>query len=213
MVATTPARSGQGSTSSRSGVTRNGPSPTRSSRSVDLARERGDDWSIYLDADTLVHPDTPDWTNYIPLDTVAHNGADFAGLRWRYDDYFRRDGRNIGSCNWNTTASSLCRDLWRPLDDLTPAQAVDAIFPTVAEAESGVIDPEHLVDDYVCSRNIARFGLKFTTLGEVQKRLGFEPEKCGWYYHEYTIPAAVKLDRLRETLARWRLPAAPPCEP
>ena len=76
----------------------------------DRAERNGDDWSIYLDADTLVHPDTPDWTQHIPFDTVAHNGSDFAGLRWRSNEYFEMDGRNIGSCNWNTMASSLCRD-------------------------------------------------------------------------------------------------------
>src|SRR5580692_10713110 len=43
----------------------------------DLARRREDDWSIYIDSDTLVHPELPDVTDLIPRDTVAHNGRDF----------------------------------------------------------------------------------------------------------------------------------------
>src|SRR5262245_46405216 len=42
----------------------------------DLARERQDEWSIYLDSDTLVHPETIDFTCFLPRDTVMHNGID-----------------------------------------------------------------------------------------------------------------------------------------
>lgn len=173
------------------------------------AERNGDDWSIYLDADTLVHPETPDWTQYLPMDTVAHNGCDFAGVRWRGNKYFQRDGRNIGSCNWNTTASRLCRDLWRPLDpECTPASVVDEIFPTVAEMNSGLIDPQHLIDDYLCSLNIARYGLKFTTLIEVQKRLGFDPAAVGFYHHDYALNVAQKVRAMTGVLCDvWKLPA------
>ena len=37
-------------------------------------------------------------------------------------------------------------DLWRPLDDLTLAEALDNIFPIQAELNS-VITREHLIDD------------------------------------------------------------------
>jgi hypothetical protein len=65
----------------------------------DLAREMDLDWAIYLDSDALVHPDMFDITEFIGKDTVCHNGSDMANNRWRYDNYFRRDGRHIGSCN------------------------------------------------------------------------------------------------------------------
>jgi len=173
----------------------------------DRAERNGDDWSIYLDADTLVHPDTPDWTQYLPADTVAHNGCDFAGLRWRPNKYFKRDGRNIGSCNWNTTASALCRDLWRPSEETDPAKLVDEIFPVITELNSGLINPQHLIDDYHCSYNIARHGLKFTTLIELQKSLGFDPTKSGFYYHEYTIPVAEKAANMEKVLTdNWKIP-------
>lgn len=166
----------------------------------DLARERGDDWSMYIDSDALVHPETPDWTNFLPRDTVAHNGTDMAAVRWRYDEYFLRDGRNIGSCNWLAIASAWCRDLWRPLD-LTPEQAVANIFPTVDEINT-VITPEHLIDDYALSRNIARFGLKVKTLMELQQ--GLFPG-ANFFYHEYTIGITEKVAKLRQIIADWRL--------
>jgi hypothetical protein len=165
----------------------------------DLARRRGDDWAIYIDSDTLVHPELPDVTDLIPRDTVAHNGRDFAPVRWTYDQYFRRDGRHIGSCNWFACASSWCLDLWRPLDDLTPAEAVANI--TLSVSERPHMEPEHLVDDYALSRNIARFGLKFTTLNELWTDVGLGPSEFFW--HEYTITLAEKVERAKNVLARW----------
>ena len=127
-----------------------------------LAQEMGNDWNIYIDSDALVHPDCMDITNHLSKDTVAHNGRDPADHRWRYDRFFLRDGRHIGSCNWFTAASDWCIDLWKPLDDLTKEEAVANIYPVVNELNT-VIIPEHLIDDYVLSRNIAKYSLKFTT--------------------------------------------------
>jgi hypothetical protein len=168
-----------------------------------LAQENGAEWHIYIDSDALVHPETPDWTCYLPRDTVAHNGSDFAGVRWRYDPYFLRDGRNIGSCNWLTIASSWCLDLWRPLD-ISPEQAIDAIHPTVQELKT-VITREHLIDDYALSSNIARFGLKFMALMALEKRLGFGDD-TGFYWHAYVIDAAEKVKQMKVVLEeKWKL--------
>lgn len=168
----------------------------------ELAKANGADWHIYIDSDALIHPETPDWTNYIPMDTIAHNGIDFANVRWRYDDYFRRDGRNIGSCNWNTIASRWCIDLWRPLDDLTVEQALDNIYPTVNELNT-VITKDHLIDDYTLSRNIARFGLKVQTLMILEKTLGFE--NPFFYWHAYTIPPDEKVVEMKKVLVDWKV--------
>lgn len=167
----------------------------------ELSARRGDDWSIYLDSDALVHPETLDWTNYLPADTVAHNGTDFAGIRWKYNEWFLRDGRNIGSCNWNTTASRLCRDLWRPLD-MTPEEAIGHIYPTENETNT-VITPEHLIDDFSLSCNIARFGLKLKTLMELQKELGFEAGN--FYWHIYTVTIEEKVEQMMEIVNGWKL--------
>lgn len=155
----------------------------------DLGREMKNDWNIYIDADAVVHPDLFDVTEYIRKDTVLHNGCDMAGNRWRYCDYMRRDGRHIGSCNWFTVASDWCIDLWHP-PDISYEDALENIFPIQDELNS-VITRDHLIDDYLLSRNIARFGLKFKTLMKVQEEIG---DRGTYFWHEYTQPVQQKLD-------------------
>ena len=185
----------------------------------DLARENDDEWSMYLDSDALVHPETVDFTSYLPMDTVAHNGQDYGPIRWQFDEYFLRDKRYIGSCNWCAVASRWCRDLWMPPEPgLTQAEIVSRITPTVREIcgddkqdDEGkpdgywppVVTAQHLISDYLVSRNIARYGLKFTTLIDVQKAIGLE--SAAFFFHEYTVPVDVKVSHLRQTLKRWRL--------
>lgn len=159
------------------------------------------DWNIYIDSDALVHPETIDFTSMIHKDTVMHNGADMAGVRWKYDEYFLRDGRNIGSCNWFAIASDWCLDLWAPLD-IPFEQALNNIHPIPNELSNG-IEREHLIDDYTLSRNIARFGLKFTRALDVQERAGMKD--AAFFWHQYTIPIDEKIIGIRKTLQSWGL--------
>jgi hypothetical protein len=145
----------------------------------------------------------PDVTTFVGKDTVLHNGNDFASIRWRYDRYFMRDGRNIGSCNWFTLASDWCIDLWHPLDDLTLAEAAANIFPVISEENSGVMDPTHLIDDYTLSRNIAKYGLKFDTFLNVQQRRWHGLQ--GFLFHLYAIPEEVKIAKMHMVLKEWRI--------
>ena len=168
----------------------------------ELGREMGNDWNIYFDADALVHPDAFDPTEHIGKDTVLHNGRDMSGNRFLYDDYFRRDGRHIGSGNWFTVASDWCLDLWKAHDDLTYEQCVRNIRPTLYELQHGV-EPENLVDDYTLSRNIARYGLKFISYGDLIAKLDRVGDEYFW--HQYTISAEEKARQMRETLCRWGL--------
>ena len=166
----------------------------------EIAQTLKSDWYIYIDSDALINPETPDFTNHLNKDTVAHNGRDYAGIRWTYDRYFRRDGRNIGSCNWLTIASDWCLDLWTPLD-IPLERALANIRPIIDEHMSGECKDEHLIDDYTLSRNIARFGLKFTTLTEIMETVGFRAlnERCPFnpfFYHIYNISNAEKARRM-----------------
>lgn len=165
------------------------------------AQARGDDWSVFIDSDALVHPDTPDFTRLLPRDTVAHYDSDMAAVRWDYDPYFMRDGRHIGSGNWLAFASAWCRDLWRPLDDLTLDEALARIHPAAFERRVG-ITPAHLLDDYVLSRNIAKHGLKFTTIKAVQVQTACIGE---FFHHDYLLSEAEKVASLKQTLANWKL--------
>lgn len=168
----------------------------------ELGKKMGNDWNIYIDSDAIVHPDLFDITNFISKDTVLHNGVDMAGNRWFYDNYFLRDGRHIGSCNWFTVASDWCLDLWRPLDDLTMEEAIGNIFPLQGELNT-VITPDHLIDDYTLSRNIARFGLKAKTLIGILKDLGRETDNYLW--HQYQIANEQKIIAMRKVLKEWGL--------
>lgn len=160
------------------------------------------DWNIYIDADALIHPETPDFTIYLHKDTVAHVGRDTAPIRWKYDRFFLRDGRDIGSCNWFTVGSDWCIDLWHPADDLTPQEAIDSCFPIVEEERSKIVTPYHLIDDFLVGRNIAKFGLKFKTIESIIE----ERYKGSWFFwHQYTIPVEQKVVEMKKTLQTWRL--------
>jgi hypothetical protein len=165
-----------------------------------LAQDLNLDWAIFVDADALIHPDTMDFTNHIGKDTVMHHGADFASIRWRYDKYFWRDGRNIGSCTWFIVASDWCLDIYKPLDDISLETAYENIFPISEEVQRGV-EPFRLIEDYVFSRNIAKYGLKFITVSEYLKRMGVEPGNLFW--HLYAISNEEKVARMKQTLKYW----------
>lgn len=164
-----------------------------------LAQEMELDWIFYVDSDVLMHPDTPDFTAHLPRNSVGHVLADMASVRWNYDKFFKRDGRNIGSANWFTVCSDLCIDLFKPLDDLTLEEALANIHPTWREGNHG-IDPAHLLDDYVLSRNIAKFGLKFITLVSLLTQLGM-PQ--AYWHHQYTWSDAEKLQMIQDRLKEW----------
>ncbi len=170
----------------------------------ELARKGGFEWNIYFDSDTMVHPEMVDWTLYLPKDSVAQNGYDFSNIRHRYDQYFLRDGRNIGTCGWLTIASEWCLDLWHPCEDLTPAEVIDRCFLTIPEERSGVMNREHLADDYIMSRNVARYGLKYVRLMDVQQKMF--PDGAEFLWHAYTIPIDEKVQQMKETLDRWQIP-------
>jgi hypothetical protein len=165
-----------------------------------LGREMKNDWNIYIDSDALIHPDMFDPTNHINKDTVMHNGVDMASLRWTYDHYFLRDGRNIGSCNWFTIASDWCIDLWSPLD-IPFEEALKNIHPIQGELNT-VITPDHLIDDYTLSRNIAKFGLKVKTFSSLIQDLG-NPGNFMW--HEYQITKDKKVEQMCKLIDSWQV--------
>jgi len=168
-----------------------------------IAQEMGNDWNIFFDADTMVHPELPDLTQHLPLNTVAHYQCDSAGVRWKYDRVFSRDGRNIGSCNWLAMASYQCIELWKPLEDITPQEAASRIKPTVGEIAGGTT-PEHLIDDYALSRNIALYGLKYMSIAHILRALDLG--NLSFFVHAYNISEDSKIDLIIQTLRGWRQP-------
>lgn len=180
----------------------------------DLGRDA--DWNLFLDSDALIHPEMFDPTAYMPMDTVAHYGSDWATNRWNYNDFLLRDGRHISSCNWFTVASKLCLDLWHPPDWTTPEETAANIFPVVTEINAKCFQAGHLSDDYLLSVNIARYGLKFTTIDGIRNEkfklcpYGSKPKddcKIGgpWVWHAYTLSRPEKVRQMEEVLRAWQI--------
>lgn len=164
---------------------------------AELARKNEDEWSYFIDSDTLINPEMFDVTEHLSKDTVAHNGNDMAGIRWSYDKYFRRDGRHIGSCTWWVVASDwTVEDLWQ-LPQQSPEETFKRIHITVQEHNGGQCQTEHLIDDYTLSRNIARFGLKFETVVDICGRLAWQQPNGKGYspflWHKYSTPSDSKV--------------------
>jgi hypothetical protein len=166
----------------------------------ELGRDCG--WNLFLDSDALVNPDLFDLTEHVAKDTVMHYSADFAGHRWAYDRFFRRDGRNIGDCGWFTLASDWCHEVWEPLTDMTCAEAEAQIFPVRCESQVGMT-ARHCVDGYAVGRNIAKYGLKFEKYLDLLKKLGREGETYFW--HQCLIPREQKIEEMDKVLKIWGL--------
>lgn len=169
----------------------------------DLAREGGHDWNIYIDGDAIMRPETPDWTFFLPKNVIAHFGLDLACARFRPDHIFKRDGRNHGSANWLAFGSNWCLDLWHPLEDISLEEAVDSIRPTARELEGGTTR-EHLITDYTLSRNIARYGLKATTIMQLSKEQ-MHRDADTYFFHQYSMPLEQKITELKERIKTWKL--------
>lgn len=166
----------------------------------ELAKELGSDWNIYIDSDALLHPEFIDITEHLQKDTVACYSKDVADIRWKMDEYFRRDGRLIGWGNWFAVASDLCLDLWHPLD-IPLEQALGNIRPTPNELNAGVTR-EHLIDDYTLSRNVARYGLKFKTFKQIWKESDIENPLV---QHEYTKSADEQAKSHLKLILDWNV--------
>jgi hypothetical protein len=161
---------------------------------------------IFYDADALIHPDFFDPFEHIPLDHCFHNGHDMCNLRWDIskDRFFKRDGRMLAGGNWLTGATCLTYDIWAPHDDITIEQAIKNIHPVVSELKT-VIEPSHLVDDYLTSRNIAKYGLKFAEIRHLCEKLGVP----AYLWHNYVVGIEEKVLQMQNALADWGLRERP----
>jgi hypothetical protein len=165
-----------------------------------LAKERKDEWAIFLDADALVHPDTPDLLEHANKATIYHHGLDVATTRYdTRDGYFRRDGRLVSPGNWLAIASEWCLDLWDFPPELTVPEVRARITQQLSEVQTGV-RKENLFDDFLVARNIARFGLKADTLVNLFVQIRLNPV---YFWHDYLHTNEEKVPMLRDALTKW----------
>ncbi len=162
---------------------------------------KGNDWNIYVDSDCLIHPDLFDITEIIPEDTVMTYGVDFANGRFKYDNYFRRDGRNIGTGNFLTIAPKRCIDIWEPLTDITLPEAIGNIRMTHREETLGH-KPGYGIDDYVISRNIAKYGLKFKTFLALLTEIKRPDDE--YFFHNHLVTETEKVELIKKKIHDWR---------
>ena len=165
----------------------------------EIEKTRQSDWIIYIDSDTLVHPDLFDLTALIPRGTVFQKGRDFSLFRFRPNELFIEDGRFIGTCNWFTVFSRECIELFNPNIGMTAEEIYAECSPT--QAESFYFDRTHLVDDYVLTTNLAKHDFPYMTMADLFEK---HPYSHGEYlYHTHMDSAAKKLDNIMVHHAAW----------
>ena len=65
-----------------------------------------------------------------------------------------------------------------------------------------IITREHLVDDYTLSRNIAKYGLKHTTIMQIQRQ---RADNGNYLWHGYTITEEEKVKQIGKMMKAWQI--------
>ncbi len=173
---------------------------------AEIGRKYDADWVIFFDADALVSPEFFNPTTHLGLDTVLFNGKDMSEIRFYPDKYFLRDGRRIGACDWHCCSPRWVRDDLYSFPDISLEECVNNIKVTTGEHNSGLFKDNHLIDDYVLSRNVARFGLKHDTNLDLCARMGWRNPQNGqgvnqYLFHLYAITEQEKINRMLQHLS------------
>jgi hypothetical protein len=163
---------------------------------------KGYDWTIFVDADAIIHPNCPDMTEVCAKDTVIFNGYDLYSVRFKSNNYARRDGRSIGACTWFTVFSDWTRDLWKPYEN--PKEYLNQISIIHVEKNFGY-KPEHILDDYLVSRNIAKYGLKVNRIKDDLFKNWKNIASSTFFTHFYCISEEQKIKHLRDRHNRIQL--------
>jgi hypothetical protein len=192
----------------------------------ELGKEHKNDWNIFIDPDALIHPDFFDPTVMMTKDwTAAFGVSDFTPIRFRTDEYFLRDGRFYGKGNWFGICSDWCLDYFHPLDDISLEEAMSNCFPMNDEISSNKpMSGHNMVEDYIVSRNIARYGLKHTLVADLMTKYGKNIGYChqmqtsvqgtqmlssGPVFHVYLQSSEQKLVMMKKQIKAWQLKIMP----
>jgi hypothetical protein len=169
------------------------------------------DWIYQFDADVLLHPDMPDISPLVSKDTVVVSQPGLASQSYHSDEYFLRDGRNLCVGIFFTLTSNWTRDFWNPPLDLTPQEAMSRCTPKVFEWRERQLFHDHVVIDYLISRNVARFGIKVKPLQKVfeaalaQNYCSLLPVE-DYIMHNGSFPNDKKLAHMKNVLQNyWKL--------
>lgn len=110
-------------------------------------------WNILSDMDNLIHRNMFDVTEFLDPRVVGFFSSFDANNMFHVekDIYFQRDGRNVGIATGFVVSSWMTHDLWTPLE-------------YGVEKAKEMTKRWFIIDEFCISRNLARFGLKFSGL-------------------------------------------------
>jgi len=157
------------------------------------------DWSIYIDSDVLIHPEFYDVSALVPSDHVLLPYNNIALGRYALDRYFRRDGRYISASNYMSWVPRDCIDYWKPDLDRSIDDIVSSIYEIPREH---FYTPQHRIDDYICSQNIAKYGLRVKLIDDIYEQI-YNHTELEYYYHP-EIKIRDKLGAIQSVYDRWQ---------
>jgi hypothetical protein len=143
------------------------------------------DLNLLVDADVLIHPQFPDVKDIVPPHHIAFNDNYNASSKFYLNDYFRRDGRDVGIASNFVVSYRSTHDLWRPLE-ITPDEGRHITF--VREGD---------IDEYCISQNMSKYGLRYTGIT-------WEPWQREFLIHTGTGDKPLALRMAHEALNKWK---------
>lgn len=108
------------------------------------------DYNMFLDLDLLIHPLCYNPFKNIPEYQVAFKDAFDADTRFKMDDDFKQDGRNVGVSSCCVFSTRETHNLWKPLNI------------SLDEISSNIIQERKNIDEYTISKNLAKYSMKYT---------------------------------------------------
>jgi hypothetical protein len=164
---------------------------------------KGYDFTLFVDADVLIHPDTPDLFSFLDKNEILYKG--FYTFRYSQDDiYFRRDGRYIDIHGFIQAASDWTRDIWNPVCELTNEEIKTNIFPFQSEINFGYSTKNGtFLDEWQMSRNVAKYGLKAKHIQDLFGKFGTNYER--FIHHEFPARGEDKPELYYKKILEWEL--------
>ncbi|MBM3207921.1 MAG: hypothetical protein FJZ57_04875 [Chlamydiae bacterium] len=145
---------------------------------------KGANLNILLDADVLIHPEFNDVMTFVPRNFIAFNDNYNASAKFKLNNYFIRDQRDVGIASNFVVSTDLTHDVWKPLK-ITPEEGKEITF--VREGD---------IDEYCLSHNMAKYGLKYCGIT-------WKPWMRKYVVHTGTGDREYALDLARKTVDKW----------
>jgi len=143
------------------------------------------EWNIYIDSDTCILPEFYDLTPFMDKSVVYSSENNIAPSRYRVDKYFLRSNSLFSVPTNFVYTSDWCMDAWKPVDDLTLEEIKHNIYKVPRDFKDSKLcndkfDLVYSVDDYLVSRNIAKYGLNTGNIGDIFKKIYGHSNLCYW---------------------------------